>query len=292
MAGLDTALFAAQGFLILPVIPANQLAATRTAWEGLAFGRPRPEWATTAQPRMSVDLLEEEDGGGPSEHLAAALELVLGPIRETSAQLLGCAEPRLTNFEMFVEPAHEPAPPALPGARSALDGGAGTDPRNWHRDIRPDHSGPLALKQQAVAEQGPSYLQWNICLHSDGDDHLLVVPNSHNRLTSAAETAALARSPTAPLPGSIRAALRPGDGVVYLGVLHRGDRYTPREPRRTLHLGYEKLPPSRGGETSPQTEWHWRPSWQERLSLHAIRALEQSAGTSDQLFSASCFNPC
>ena len=34
-------------------------------------------------------------------------------------------------------------------------------------------------------------MQWNICLHDQGDAHLSIVPNSHNRLTTADEKKAL-----------------------------------------------------------------------------------------------------
>ena len=33
-----------------------------------------------------------------------------------------------------------------------------------HRDVRPDHDGPLELRQQADFARGrPLYVQWNVC---------------------------------------------------------------------------------------------------------------------------------
>ena len=166
---VDRELFLRQGYLILDIIPQQQLPAVRDAFEDLAWRQREQEggWATTAQPRFTLDLL-----GAFDAPTAAALELAVGgAVRDVSAQLLQCAEPLLANCQMFVEPQHEPPPPPEPGAMSA-EGSAGTDPRNWHRDLRPDHNGPLRLLQEANAVDGPAYVQWNICLHDQGDAHL------------------------------------------------------------------------------------------------------------------------
>ena len=137
---------------------------------------------------------------------------------------------------MICNPEFTPGDPQRPGQSW------GTDPRNWHRDVRPDQDGPLGALLEDQLANGPGYVQWNIALYED--HHLYLVPGSHRRLTAEAESSQLQgeRGTLTPLPESRRAELRAGDGVVYNNaILHWGRKYTHRKKRRTVHMGYRSF---------------------------------------------------
>ena len=92
----------------------------------------------------------------------------------------------------------------------------------WHRDdIRPDVS--PEEEQCQLAEKSPKGLQlhaqYNIALYEDAS--LIVVPASHRRQRTQVERQA---GPYATeLPGQVKIALQPGDGLFYdSNILHRG----------------------------------------------------------------------
>ncbi len=109
----------------------------------------------------------------------------------------------------------------------------------WHRDIHPIDMAPLDGLQEDIRLNGPPYLQWNLPLYDDS--YLHVIPRSHLRRNTEAESKLERRMGVIPLPGEITVDLKAGDGLVYInGILHSA---TPNndEKRRTLHFGYQSF---------------------------------------------------
>lgn len=224
--------FLHDGYIILRgIVPANRLEPLRNAYE-IIIGRAREadaEWDTTATARTHVDPYLDQD---TLETLEFALHENTFAV---STQVLGCnaEELALTQVSVLCNPEFEPTD-ADPSGQSW-----GTDPRNWHRDVRPDHDAPLSALLSDEGANGPGHAQWNIALYDDSI--LYLVPGSHRRLTSEVESAQLQSDggTQIPLSESICADLKPGDGVVYNSMLlHWGSKYTKRHKRRTIHLGY------------------------------------------------------
>ena len=114
-------------------------------------------------------------------------------------------------------------------------------PANWHRDISAEDCGPLRVLQEALLENGPDYVQWNLPLYDD--KVLWVVPGSHARLNNEAENRQLQEDAQAPLPGGIPVELEAGDALAYTHyMLHWGSDYTPGTVRRTIHGGHTTYP--------------------------------------------------
>ena len=143
-------------------------------------------------------------------------------------------------------------------------------PDRWHRDIRPAALAPLAGLQHDARTNGPAYVQWNIPLYDDAV--LWVVPGSHWRVNTDEENQALARNPSAPLPGGIPVELSAGDAVVYLNtMLHWGSDYSARL-RRTVHLGYRAF----GAAIYPHAHaFNWDLGFTGRLSADTRRQFER-----------------
>lgn len=223
------------GYVILrQVVPPEQLDRLRSDIETVV-ARQRagdPEWDRTSQPRASiVDQVDASTIG--------AFEFLLHPnTHGVSAEVLDCPAEAVAASQALVicNPEFTPDAPPRPGQHW------GTDPRNWHRDVRPDRDGPLSAHIEDQLANGPAYVQWNIALY---EDHILyVVPGSHRRLTSEVESSHLQgeRGTTSPVPESIPVELGPGDGVVYNNLmLHWGSKYGPEKKRRTVHLGYRSF---------------------------------------------------
>jgi len=142
-------------------------------------------------------------------------------------------------------------------------------PDRWHRDIRPAALAPLAGLQHDARANGPAYVQWNIPLFDDAV--LWVVPGSHWRVNSDEESRALARDPSAPLPGGIPVELYAGDAVVYLNtMLHWGSDYSAKL-RRTVHLGYRAF----GAAIYPHAHaFNWDLGFTSRLAANTRRQFE------------------
>jgi hypothetical protein len=226
--------FHSDGFLIIRnAIPADKLESLRNSVDTLV-ARARaadPSWDTTPAPRTPLCKLVDAD----------TLDVVdvtqQDNILRLSAELLDCPRDAiaLTVMHVLCNPEFEPETP-LPGQ------GTGTDPRNWHRDIRPDHDGPLAALIDDVKANGTGYVQWNIALYDDSVLH--VVPGSHLRLDTEDEADQLRnrRDTQSPLPGEAITDLKAGDGVVYINMLlHWGSRYTCTEKRRTIQIAYRSF---------------------------------------------------
>ena len=223
------------GYVILrQVVPPELLDRMRSDIETVV-ARQRagdPTWDSTPQPRASiVDQVDAETIG--------AFEFLLH--RNThgvSAEVLDCPTEAVASNQALVicNPEFAPEAPPRPGQHW------GTDPRNWHRDVRPDRDGPLSAHIEDQLANGPAYVQWNIALYRD---HILyVVPGSHRRLSTEIESSHLQgeRGTTSPVPQSIPVELEPGDGVVYNNLmLHWGSKYGPEKKRRTVHLGYRSF---------------------------------------------------
>ena len=223
--------FQRDGFAIVrDVVPPTQLSGLRDSVETLvARQRARdPDWDTCATPRTDLTQLIDSQTLAP-------LEFALhGNVLDTSAELLTSpvAEVSLSALAVLCNPEFEPA--QVPSSGQSW----GTDPRNWHRDVRPDHDGPLAAILADEEANGPGYVQWNVALYDDAI--LYVVPGSHRRLTTDAEAAQLRRDggTQSPLVDNVCVRLAPGDGVVYNSVLlHWGSKYVSHLKRRTLQLG-------------------------------------------------------
>ncbi len=223
------------GYVIVRnVVPVEMLEQFRHEAEALVDrARARdPSWETTAQPRASMTADSDE------QTIATVDFLLHDNTYGFSAQLLGCPREQVALKIALVlcNPEMTPDQPPRPGQTW------GTDPRNWHRDVRPDRDGPLQAHLNDVEANGPGYVQWNVALY---EDHVLyVVPGSHRRLNSQIERSHLGaeHGRLTPLPESRRVDLGPGDGVVYNNhALHWGSKYTPAEQRRTLHFGYRSF---------------------------------------------------
>ena len=223
------------GYVILrQVVPPEHLDSLRQDIESVVQRqRSRdPEWDTTPQPRALIAEQVEAETVGAFEFLLHA------HTHGVSAGLLN--RPReavaATSAMVLCNPEFTPGDPERPGQSW------GTDPRNWHRDVRPDRDGPLGALLEDQRANGPAYVQWNVALYED--HHLYVVPGSHGRLTAEVEASHLQqdRGTLTPLPKSIWAELNPGDGVVYNNtILHWGRKYTHVKKRRTIHMGYRSF---------------------------------------------------
>ena len=227
--------FRSDGYVILrDVVPAAQLQSLRATIDELV-ARQRggdPAWDTNPTPRANLALHVD-----PSTR--ETLDFVLGDnTLGVSTQILDCADDQvaMTAMTVLCNPEFEPTETPVSGQSW------GTDPRNWHRDIRPDHDAPLSALLDDERANGAAYTQWNIALYDDAILHL--IPGSHRRLTSEVENLQLRADggTQSPLAGCIRADLNPGDGVVYNSMLlHWGSKYSNRQKRRTIHLGYRSF---------------------------------------------------
>ena len=223
--------FQRDGFAIVRnVVPPAQLSGLRDSVETLvARQRARdPDWDTCATPRTDLTQLADDQTRAPIEF--ALHDNVL----EISAEMLAspAAAVALSAVGVLCNPERDP--PQTPTSGQSW----GTDPRNWHRDVRPDHDGPLAAILADEEANGPGYVQWNVALYDDAI--LYVVPGSHRRLTSNTEAMQLRQQggTQSPLSDNVCVRLASGDGVVYNSVLlHWGSRYVRDHKRRTLQLG-------------------------------------------------------
>ncbi|MBI81898.1 MAG: hypothetical protein CMJ81_01755 [Planctomycetaceae bacterium] len=223
------------GYLILhDVVPPDRLESLRKTVGDLVERRRAkdPDWDTCATPRSDLTHLVEADSLAPVE--LALHDNTLG----ISARLLG--DPpgsiSLTAVTIFCNPEFEPVKTPTSGQSW------GTDPRNWHRDVRPDHDGPLSAVLAAEEANGFGYVQWNIALYDDSVFYL--IPGSHRRLNSEAEALQLQSEggTQSQLDGSVCADLKPGSGVVYNSMLlHWGSKYSRSKKRRTVQLGFRSF---------------------------------------------------
>jgi len=220
--------FLEDGFVILQgVVPADQLESVRASTDAVV-ARARaadPTWDTTPIPR--TQLGEHLDRDTRFCFQFALHDNVLG----VSARLLGCPVDTIgvNMVSVLCNPEFEPEAPPPSGQPW------GTDPRNWHRDVRPDHDGPLSELIADEQANGPGYAQWNIALYDEAI--LNVIPGSHRRLTSAVESRQLNAEggTTTPLGGSVSVDLKVGDGVVYNNILRHWDRL--RLPQQRTETG-------------------------------------------------------
>lgn len=223
--------FLRDGYVIVrDVVPAGQLVSLCSMVDELVEREHDLNPEFTAAPAPRVDLATRVDAG--------MLDLVRFPLHENtmglSRRLLDCSPSTiaLSALSVLCNPEFDPPTPTRPGQPE------GTDPRNWHRDIRPDHDGPLSALLDDIEANGPAYAQWNIALCDEAILHL--IPGSHRRFNSGPEADQLKRhgGTQMPLANEIAADLKAGDGVVYNNMLlHWGSRYTTQK-RRTIHLGY------------------------------------------------------
>ena len=224
--------FVQDGYAILRgVVPVDQLKSQRHAYD-LIVARARqrdPVWYTTAAARTGVVAYLDKD---TVQTLKFALhDNTFG----TSSEALGreAENVALASVSVLCNPEFEPIKTPTSGQSW------GTDPRNWHRDVRPDHDGPLSALLADEEANGPGYAQWNIAIYEDSI--LYLIPGSHRRLTSEVEAMQLKSvgGTQSPLSGCVCADLKPGDGIIYNSILlHWGSKYSQRQKRRTIHLGY------------------------------------------------------
>jgi hypothetical protein len=199
------------------------------------------------------------------------------PLHAVSSGLLGVEDAALASMEVLCQD-----PPHGPGDR--LAGGrlveAPAAPGSWHRDFYPSRCAPLESWAADAADGGPTcalrcpslhvlcavpccvlmaavacfrYIQWNVALYDD--DVLHVVPDSHDRPPTPAQSACLhsgglgaGRGAFAGmLPGTLPVLLAAGDGVAYINqIIHRASHYNGNSNpsgyghchRRTVHGGY------------------------------------------------------
>lgn len=111
---------------------------------------------------------------------------------------------------------------------------------HWHRDTQflyPELAEERAVFDRMVGESATG-AQFQVALVPSDD--IEVVPGSHRRWDSPVEMAIRRAQGEAQqsngMPGALRVALEPGDGVIFdAKMLHRG-RYHAARPRRTLML--------------------------------------------------------
>ena len=113
------------------------------------------------------------------------------------------------------------------------------DDLDWLQSIPPPMAGQTSGGRAADSDKGTPAHQSSsaLCLHDD--EVLWVVPGSHARLNTPAESAQIAADPRAgALPGAVPTKLRAGDGVAYiLPILHWASDYSTLR-RRTIHGGF------------------------------------------------------
>ena len=228
MPEVDREKFLRDGYLILRgIVSPSELEPLRASYETLLDRQRRiwadergPDdppggvWETAPQPRIvNTEKLIDAD-------TADAVEVWLSDrTRGVADQLLSRPQAAVAQMMMMANPARDHGP------------------ANWHRDVHPVDMGPMSSMQAALAEHGPTYIQWNIPLY---DDRVLwVVPGSHTRLNTDEENRALLEDARAPVPGGIRVELEAGDAVVYINyLLHWGSDYRAQPQRRTIHGGH------------------------------------------------------
>ncbi len=230
MLDTDRGEFTRDGFLILrELVPRERLSSLRASYDVLTERQkqalcsksdsgPKSQWETNAQPRIvSTETLVDHETSN-------AVEVwVSDPVLAVAQALLASPNVGVSAMQVLCNPSFE------------------AGPAKWHRDIHPIDMGPMQLQQEAVIENGPTYIQFNIPLYDD--EVLWVVPGSHARLNTTSENERLNGNARIPLPGGVPVKLRAGDGVVYNNhLLHWGSNYTAETKRRTLHGGYTIFP--------------------------------------------------
>ena len=149
--------FAANGFLIVDVIPPAELPAMRGAFERLvekqrglwaaeaaASGEPSA-WETGAQPRvMNYDRLVED------RETAKTVELLFSPsTMGICSELMGGAEVGCACYMLMCSPQQDHGP------------------AHWHRNMHPPDQGPLGGIREDLKANGPGLIQWNLSLLDD-----------------------------------------------------------------------------------------------------------------------------
>ena len=126
----------------------------------------------------------------------------------------------------------------------------------WHRDIGPPRDADLdADAEMAVLNEPFDHFKWQLALVDD--PCLWVVPGSHVRNRTEAETAVLRGDRRSDLPGQVQVNLKRGQTVFWEGkLLHRGSK--PEGLRRRLSLAgsYKKYIPGQELE-DPGDTWRW-----------------------------------
>jgi hypothetical protein len=221
--------FLEDGYVILrQVIPPDQLDSMRQAYETLVDRQraiwardrkpddpPGGSWETGAQPRLNLTTLADQIDAAT----APAVEVWLHEnTHGASSQLLGVDDAAVTEMMMMCSPARD------------------RGPARWHRDFSPGQSSSVMGYAEDILDNGPRYVQWNLCLYDD--EVLWVVPGSHVRTNTEHEDEQLRRDAQAPIDSGVQTHLQAGDGVAYiLPILHWGSNYSTRI-RRTIHGGY------------------------------------------------------
>ena len=202
-AELDRAAWIRDGYLVVrDVLPAAELVGLREAAEAVCAAASQTDGSVQLDPTSALLCAPEL---APS--VCRLAELAADPKLLGAAEFLLGAEGHTALYQLLLvrSPPVPLPPPPPPG------GNMGTDPRHWHRDHRPDRSGPLSLLQADLAANGPAHCQWNLALYPDSVFE--VVPGSHFRQATAEEATALrSDGGTAhPLPGSTAVSLGAGD---------------------------------------------------------------------------------
>ena len=172
--------FLEEGYLIVRnVIPPDELDVLRRSYEILVEQQkaiwvcdrkpddpPSGVWETSAQPRLLLHLSPLADL--IDEQTANTVEIWLHEnMQDVSSQLLGVTDAAVTEMMLMCNPVRDHGP------------------AHWHRDLYPPFGAPLQGYVDDIIENGPRYVQWNLCLY---DDHVLwVIPGSHARLNTARE---------------------------------------------------------------------------------------------------------
>ena len=258
--------FLEDGYVVLRnVIPPDELEPLRASYEIMVERQkviwanerkpddpPGGAWQTSAQPRLLLqrnplaDLIDEQT--------TSAVEIWLHEnMQGVSSELLGVSDAGVTEMMLMCSPVRNHGP------------------ARWHRDLYPPFGAPLQGYVDDIIENGPRYVQWNLCLYDD--DVLWVVPGSHARLNTEQEDEHIRTNPSTPCPGGVQTHLKAGDGVAYiLPLLHWGSDYSTKM-RRTIHGGF-----------SLYTQYNNR-SYVKHLSPSAQAIFERWTERSDQMIS-------
>lgn len=261
---IDRARFLEEGYLIVRnVIPPDELDGLRRSYEILVEQQkaiwardrkpddpPGGEWEISDQPRLELQLSPLADL--IDEQTANTVEIWLHEnMQGVSSQLLGVTDAAVTSMNLMCNPERDHGP------------------SHWHRDLYPPFGAPLQGWVDDIIENGPRYVQWNLCLYDD--PVLWVIPGSHARLNTARENELLRSDTRTPFPGAVQTHLSAGDGVVYImPILHWGSNYSAKM-RRTIHGGFSTF-----------TQYETR-SYVKHLSASAQATFERWTQSSEQM---------
>ena len=232
----DIAAYHEQGYLLLDVLPYNEVVGTRDQINALLDRHGQRAAAAngfhSSENQHFGDAVAQYRAKSKHYYFHLLTNELFLPIQQvfhhpailrTIERLLG-APLIINNASLFA---------AEPGTCYKL---------GWHRDVIQIPQDEIDEAAIFNPERFHNSVQINLPLYDD--ETLWVVPGSHRRPNSAAENGAFAGSKhyapiEADMPGALNVKIRPGQAVLYNNnLIHRGWNPCFQVPRRSLHLGY------------------------------------------------------